>query len=410
MAMLGRRAAGRCLLTSVNDFASKPFGKVTVTELLDYADKSPKERTLLLHENLKVGLSRCAVRLSEAPFGFCNAQTVKKVSNVYVENLRHVLEFEHQHGFGEASPREYDQLTQNIFNQHKGTMLDVARGVFEFYEDLNNVFGPGVDVAELRNEFAAIKEIENSLDDFFTSRLTLRLLISHVQKLNEADARKSKVSLGNTDWTSDSAERIPMVGVVNTATEPIQILSNAFTAARFMCMRDFEIAPALLINGVPYDEYRMAAAESKQEHQFEYVHTHLFYIFFELLKNAARASVERRLADEERGVPFTDADLPPIRIVVHEDAEDWAQERSIRLTDEGTGMTRDVLSKSFCYFFSSVKQRPKVADDLFDFDKSAPIAGFGFGLPISRVMARYFAGDLDVHSIPGKGTDVYIYL
>jgi len=25
-------------------------------------------------------------------------------------------------------------------------------------------------------------------------------------------------------------------------------------------------------------------------------------------------------------------------------------------------------------------------------------------------MARYFSGDIDLNSIPGKGTDVYVYL
>jgi len=87
----------------------------------------------------------------------------------------------------------------------------------------------------------------------------------------------------------------------------------------------------------------------------------------------------------------------------------WDQERSVKLADRGTGMNRVVLSKAFCYFYSSVKLRPTVAEEVGDFDRRVPLAGFGFGLPISRVMARYFS-DIDLNSIPGKGTDVYIYL
>ncbi|CRK22768.1 hypothetical protein BN1723_012768 [Verticillium longisporum] len=48
-----------------------------------------------------------------------------------------------------------------------------------------------------------------------------------------------------------------------------------------------------------------------------------------------------------------------------------------------------------------------------DFDKNdfkAPMAGFGYGLPISRLYARYFGGDLKLISMEGYGTDVYLHL
>eukprot|EP00619_Florenciella_sp_RCC1007_P014308 CAMPEP_0205914582 /NCGR_PEP_ID=MMETSP1325-20131115/7312_1 /ASSEMBLY_ACC=CAM_ASM_000708 /TAXON_ID=236786 /ORGANISM="Florenciella sp., Strain RCC1007" /LENGTH=215 /DNA_ID=CAMNT_0053281639 /DNA_START=138 /DNA_END=785 /DNA_ORIENTATION=- len=38
------------------------------------------------------------------------------------------------------------------------------------------------------------------------------------------------------------------------------------------------------------------------------------------------------------------------------------------------------------------------------------LSGHGLGLPLSRVYARYFGGDLEVRSVEGFGTDCYLFL
>jgi hypothetical protein len=45
-----------------------------------------------------------------------------------------------------------------------------------------------------------------------------------------------------------------------------------------------------------------------------------------------------------------------------------------------------------------------------DHGVDAPLAGLGYGLPISRTYCRYFGGDLSIMSMEGYGTDAFVYL
>jgi pyruvate dehydrogenase kinase 2/3/4 len=45
-----------------------------------------------------------------------------------------------------------------------------------------------------------------------------------------------------------------------------------------------------------------------------------------------------------------------------------------------------------------------------DHSSDAPLAGLGYGLPISRDYCKYFGGELDIISMEGFGTDAFIHL
>eukprot|EP00271_Cylindrocystis_brebissonii_P012067 TRINITY_DN3013_c0_g1_i1.p1 TRINITY_DN3013_c0_g1~~TRINITY_DN3013_c0_g1_i1.p1 ORF type:complete len:171 (+),score=29.23 TRINITY_DN3013_c0_g1_i1:182-694(+) len=128
-----------------------------------------------------------------------------------------------------------------------------------------------------------------------------------------------------------------------------------------------------------------------------YVPTHLHQMLFELVKNSLRA-VQERFLD-------SDKEAPPIRIVVADGIEDV----TIKISDEGGGIPRSGLPRIWTYLYSTAKS--PVADSGEQLQEMPSVmAGYGYGLPISRLYARYFGGDLQVVSMEGYGTDVYLHL
>ncbi len=61
-------------------------------------------------------------------------------------------------------------------------------------------------------------------------------------------------------------------------------------------------------------------------------------------------------------------------------------------------------------FLDNLLNNPDAVLQARDFDTASPLAGLGYGLPISRNYARYFDGDLTLMSMEGYGTDSFIYL
>ena len=48
--------------------------------------------------------------------------------------------------------------------------------------------------------------------------------------------------------------------------------------------------------------------------------------------------------------------------------------------------------------------------DEVDHSVEVPLAGLGYGLPISKSYARYFGGDVSIMSMEGYGTDAFVHL
>uniref|UniRef100_A0A8C9VCJ8 Protein-serine/threonine kinase n=1 Tax=Scleropages formosus TaxID=113540 RepID=A0A8C9VCJ8_SCLFO len=109
------------------------------------------------------------------------------------------------------------------------------------------------------------------------------------------------------------------------------------------------------------------------------------------LQNAMRATMELHLDAVEP---------PPVHVQIVLGNEDL----TIKVSDRGGGVPLRKIDRLFTYTYSTAPL-PRV-----ETSRATPLAGFGYGLPISRLYARYFQGDLKLYSLEGYGTDAVIYI
>lgn len=104
----------------------------------------------------------------------------------------------------------------------------------------------------------------------------------------------------------------------------------------------------------------------------------------------------------------TDKSLPPVVVVITKGAEDV----TIKIEDRGGGVKRSVIDKMWTFSHSEMSReiQSKENDTNFGSDDFTGSKIRGFGLPLARIYARYFGGELTLKSMEGYGVDAYIYL
>merc|ERR1711915_136594 len=78
------------------------------------------------------------------------------------------------------------------------------------------------------------------------------------------------------------------IGAICLDTQPSLILIRAFEHAQYTCLKEFSRCSELLVNGIPYKEYfnNYDLQDSLLQTRFPYVDIHLYFVFFEVMKNA----------------------------------------------------------------------------------------------------------------------------
>ncbi|KAK1278344.1 hypothetical protein QJS04_geneDACA015808 [Acorus gramineus] len=351
-------SAMRGLAEEVQKWGCMKQTGVSLRYMMDFGS-NPNPRKLLigaqfLHKELPIRIARRALELESLPFGLSHKPAVLKVRDWYLDSFRDLRCFPELKDSNDELA--FTRMIKMIKVRHNNVVPTMALGVQQLKRDLD----PRIHTGDLG-------EIHEFLNRFYMSRIGIRMLIGQHVALHDPNPEPG------------------CVGQINTKLSPMLVAEHAAEDARAICMREYGSAPEVNIYGDP-------------TFHFPYVPSHLHLMVFELVKNSLRA-VEERFMDSDKVAP-------PVRIIVADGLEDV----TIKISDEGGGIARSGLPRIFSYLYSTAKN---LVEENYDHEAAGDgviMAGYGCGLPISRLYARYFGGDLQIISMEGYGTDAYLHL
>lgn len=288
--------------------------------------------------------------------------------------------------------RNFYTVLQNIKQRHDATVITLAKGVLKWKKTCQ--------------QNVVDDSIQTFLDRFYLSRIGIRMLIGQHLALLEAARQPSQGPIDEDDenW----------VGIICTKTNITQLAKTAIDNSRHICAEHYGLfeAPKVQLLTFPLDyrpstEDKSGCPNESPNIEFMYVPGHLIHMLFETLKNALRATVEKGIAKNPSKDKY-DLTFPPIKVIITEGAEDL----TVKISDEGGGIARSNLPLVWTYLYTTMPEDEQIGliEEEMSQDFRIPMAGYGYGLALSRLYARYFGGDLKLMSMEGFGTDVYLHL
>ncbi|EMD38696.1 hypothetical protein CERSUDRAFT_123238 [Gelatoporia subvermispora B] len=265
------------------------------------------------------------------------------------------------------------------------------------------------------------EQISSFLDGAIHNRIAVRLIAEQHIALTRA--------------LSERKLRDDHLGIVHMSCSPREMIDICGSFVGELCEATLGASPRIEIDG-------------EVDATFAYIPVHLEYILTEILKNAFRATVERhhKLYASSASAP----PIPPVMITISSPPPARKPAfLSMRIRDQGGGVSPANMLRIFSYSFTTAGRGaaqehgwdeelgggPYAAQHVGGsaaIDGSTAglggqslfaemagrgvqmgmgtIAGLGYGLPMSRLYARYFGGSLEFLSLDGWGSDVFLKL
>ncbi|CAD5121075.1 DgyrCDS9613 [Dimorphilus gyrociliatus] len=305
-----------------------------------------------LHKELPVRIAHRIAGFRNLPFIVGCNPSILSVHELYIRAFHLLSEFPPIKD--EADEAAYSKLVKQLLDDHRDVVTSLAEGFKQCSRFLQD---EGM--------------VKTFLDKTLTSRLGIRMLAEHHIGLSE--------------------KKPNYIGIICVNFTPKTFIERKVEVAKRMCEDKYGHSPEVKING------HLSCS-------FPYIPQPLDYVLHEMLKNAMRATVESHLDTLDR--------MPPITVTIANNDIDFI----IRISDRGGGIRHDHLEKIWDYGFTTSGQTEddRVSRGLFgqfiESRAAGAMHGFGFGLPACKAYVEYLAGSLQLQTLQGIGTDVYLRL
>ncbi|XP_077052227.1 pyruvate dehydrogenase kinase, isozyme 4 [Siphateles boraxobius] len=342
----------------VDRFSKFSPSPLSMKQFIDFGSANACEKTsfMFLRQELPVRLANIMKEIDFLPDKLLSTPSLKLLQSWYAQSLMELVDFLEKDPEDKKILTKFTETLINVRNRHNNVVPTMAQGVLEYKEAF------GVDPVTNQN-------VQYFLDRFYMSRISTRMLMN----------QHTLIFDGSTNPAHPKH-----IGSIDPNCDAVEVVKDAYESAKLLCDQYYLTSPEVEIKQVnfkgPNDPIHIV-----------YVPSHLYHMLFELFKNAMRATIETH---------ETSLHLPPIKVRVSLGKEDL----TIKMSDRGGGVPLRKIERLFSYMYSTAPS--PVTEDT----RNAPLAGFGYGLPISRLYAKYFQGDLQLYSMEGYGTSAVIYL
>jgi pyruvate dehydrogenase kinase 2/3/4 len=346
------------------DYSLKKGTHVKLIDIIRSSKIKDNNRIILstkhLYKELPIRLANRVTDLNNLPFGLSKNHSINTVREWYLTSFLELLETKEPNSTNEII--EYKNLLNKIYNRHSTILMTISKGLIELKKE--NKIGD-----------LEAPTMQLFLNRFYTNRTEIRILIE--QYLSFFGKPKGE----------------NYFGIVNLKSEPGKIIHSVMEDIQFLCNKNklnVELNDIVKIN------------LSKNNIILPCIDHYLYYILFELVKNSIQATIEKKCLIHNY--------VPKIELSVIEIDENWIV---IKIEDNGIGIQEQNMNKIWYYSFTTSAIDSNDIVEVTDFNKSSPLSGFGYGLPISDIYINFFnssANNIKIDSIYKKGTTIYLYL